>query len=125
MKIILSENQLGGISNEKLADIFFGWFSRKYPDYFLNEDDMIISESDDGSEYIIHFYFDEDDDFYVSVYLIELFFNRSGIKSFDSELIYKNPSEDRTKFNDIMSIFAKKNFGRKVNDVYFHFLDTQ
>jgi len=124
MKIILSENQVDKIPSDKLANIFFGWFSRKYPDYHLNDKDMIVSKSDDGLENIIHFYFDEDDDFYVSIYLIELFFNRTGIKSFDHSSIVNNPSPARAKFDNIMRIFAKENFGRKVYNVYLHFLDT-
>ena len=130
MKYILSENQVDKIPSDKLADIFFGWFSRKYPDYQrlplsdLNDKDMIVSKSDDGLENIIHFYFDEDDDFYVSIYLVELFFNRLGIESFDHSSIANNPSPARTKFDNIMRIFAKKNFGRKVHNVYLHFLDT-
>jgi len=121
MKVILSENQVDKIPSEKLADIFFGWFKLKYPNYTLNEKDEIVVNSDDNSDTQICFYFDEDDDFYVSIDLIKLFFDRTNIKSFDIGLIHDHKGEPRKKFNNIMSIFAKKQFGRNINNVYFHY----
>jgi hypothetical protein len=119
MKIMLFENQIGGISNEKLAILFERWFELSYPNTFTDNDGQVLVEEDDEDRLL--FFMDDDGDFHISAKLITEFLDKTKIPHFDYKNITHRSSTQRQKFNEVMRFFTKRNFGSSVDKVYLHY----
>lgn len=121
MKFLITEIQNKMIGIDRKSDIIHQFLITMYPEnyqYENNNNETIVHPNEESKRML--FYYDWDDkDFYIETDFINEIFDVTGIELFNVHELTSN-IEYRETFNEIIKLFAKKNYGWNVKRVWFH-----
>lgn len=119
MKIIITESQSDNLSLEKRADIIYKLIKTLYP-----KNEISLTKLGDYDVYDNHdeerllFYFKPKfGEFYMGALVLNELYKITGLPFFE----YQNIKENRSTFDEVMKIFARKYYGWRPSEIFFHF----